>query len=280
VTVDESRERLADKVLGRLGPGGLIQAPSTARVLESALLLALLTRESLPGQEEARRFLKTALDTAEVDELQQAFAHAALGEVVDGEAMMRRALASFRHFSSSRKLVTFQVLLAELGAAEMPRDVPEFDIANQQAWLRMQLTAVNALIGRDADWAVLEPALRPGPPWQGNHLARLMALFALRRRVDVREPQLGIEQLPGGGLPFVTGLDVFATAIAGIALARIRPDDPRLATMADALAARQQPDGGFGFTTGVTQTDVDDTAYTIEFLRATNRHPDTVAAAE
>jgi ADP-ribose pyrophosphatase YjhB (NUDIX family) len=30
VTVDESRERLADKVLGRPGPGGLIQAPSTA----------------------------------------------------------------------------------------------------------------------------------------------------------------------------------------------------------------------------------------------------------
>ncbi|MCG0070014.1 terpene cyclase/mutase family protein, partial [Streptomyces tricolor] len=61
-----------------------------------------------------------------------------------------------------------------------------------------------------------------------------------------------------------------------------QPLDPRRAATADALAARQNPDGGFGFTVGVTQSDVDDTSYTLEFLRAAApvRHARTITAAE
>ncbi|MFG3023973.1 prenyltransferase/squalene oxidase repeat-containing protein [Streptomyces sp. NPDC048254] len=52
--------------------------------------------------------------------------------------------------------------------------------------------------------------------------------------------------------------------------------------MADALAAQQNPDGGFGYTVGVRQSDVDDTSYAIEFLRtaAPRTHTATIERAE
>jgi squalene-hopene/tetraprenyl-beta-curcumene cyclase len=290
------RDRLARRVLGQVGPIGLVAAPATSRVLESALLLALLTQEGLApdGAESARRYLKTTLDLDPPDPLQCAFARAALGEAVAGDQTVRAALSGFEHFSTARKMLTFQTLLAELGAAEYPRDVPAtaFQASNQQSWLRLQLSALKVMIApaavTDDDWTCLRPALRPGPVWEACHLARLVGLLALRRspahRQAVRETlvRVATEQLPGGGLPFVTGLDVFATAVAGTALARITPDHPQLAVMAGGLAAQQNPDGGFGFTVGVAQSDVDDTAYSIEFLRAVaaQRHADVILAAE
>jgi squalene-hopene/tetraprenyl-beta-curcumene cyclase/sporulenol synthase len=52
--------------------------------------------------------------------------------------------------------------------------------------------------------------------------------------------------------------------------------------MAGALAAQQNPDGGFGYTVGVRQSDVDDTSYAIEFLRtaAPRTHTATIERAE
>lgn len=293
------RERLARRVLDQVGPTGLVRAPVTSRVLESALLLALLTQEGLAPQdaESARHYLKTTLDVDPPDPLQCAFGRAALGEAVAGDRAVRQALSGFEHFSTARKLLTFQTLLAELGAAEYPRDVPAaaFQVSNQPSWVRLQLTALKvmtapAMVTGD-DWAYLEPALQPGPAREGNHLARLVALLALRRsrahRQAVRETlvRVATEQLPGGGLPFITSLDVFATAIAGKALARITPGHPQLAVIANGLAAQQNSDGGFGYTVAVTQSDVDDTSYSIEFLRAVaaqqhRRHTDVILAAE
>ncbi|MCE0444659.1 hypothetical protein LT493_02535 [Streptomyces tricolor] len=265
--------------LERIGPNGLIPAPGSSRVLESALLLALLTKEDLApaAADLTRRYLKHTLDTDPPDALQCAFARAALGDALTGSTTVRDALASFDHFSTPRKLLTFQTLLTEITDGAHRRDLPAdaFDAHGQQAWLQLQMLALKTITAPRAatsdDWSRLALALRPGPPWQANHLARLVALLALRKHPThqpaVREALLRIsaEQQPGGGLPFVTGMDVFASAVAGIALTRTRPLDPRLAATADALAARQNPDGGFGFTVGVTQSDVDDTSYTLEF---------------
>lgn len=276
------RERLARRVLAQIGPTGLVRAPTMSRVLESALLLSLLTQEGLAPEdaESARRYLKTTLDLDPPDPLQCAFGRAALGKAVPRDWTVREALSGFEHFSTARKLLTFQTLLAELGAVEYPRDVPTatFQTSNQASWTRLLLSALKVMTApaavTDDDWACLEPALQPGPVWEASYFARLVGLLALRHspahRQAVRETlvRVATEQLPGGGLPFITGMDVFATAIAGIALARITPDHPQLVVMADGLAAQQNPDGGFGFTVGVTQSDVDDTAYSIEFLRA------------
>ncbi|MER5641776.1 prenyltransferase/squalene oxidase repeat-containing protein [Kitasatospora sp. NPDC002227] len=302
------RDRLAARVTEQVGPDGLVRAPCESRVLESALLLHLLTVEEQDGhaRERLTRYLKTVLDLDPPDAVQIAVARAALGEAVPGDEYARRALggaaavprqctpagqpswslAELEHFTADRKRLTFRVLLAELGAAERlgGRPVPPeaFEEAGAQSWLGLQLAALKVLAHQGGvgpaptarDWAALAPALRLGPVWEGNHLARLLGLLALRkdpvRRPGVRRAlaQVAAELRPDGGLPFVTGLDVFATAIGGLALADTTRPTALLARMGEALAARQHPDGGFGFTRGVGQSDVDDTAYAAEFFRA------------
>jgi squalene-hopene/tetraprenyl-beta-curcumene cyclase/sporulenol synthase len=245
-----------------------------------------------------RYYLTTQVASASVDVLQRAFAQIALGEADTDSGIVRAALRSFDHFSAARKQLMFQTLLAELGAADFPTDgLAAFDAPNQQSWLQLEMCALKVLVACGAqqratitatDWNSLAHAVQPGPVWEGNHLARLLGLLALRHHPDhrpaVRETlvRVAAELRPDGGLPFITGMDVFATAIAGTALTRTSSDSALLARMADGLAAQQHPDGGFGFTVHVGQSDVDDTSYAIEFLRgaAPLRYADAVADAE
>lgn len=296
------RDRLAHRVSARVGPNGLIAAPCESRVLESALLLHLLETECVApvAADQLRRYLKAQITTDPPDTLQCTFARLSLGE---GEsktagAAIGEALSSFEHFSAARKQLMFQTLLAELGAATFPPHAPAmFNADRQQSWLQLEMCALKVMAAYAAgtpttvtadDWARLAPAVQLGPVWEGNHLARLLGLLALRHhrahRPAVRETlgRITAELRPDGGLPFITGMDVFATAIAGIALNRTRPDDALAARMADALAAEQHPDGGFGYTVDVSQSDVDDTSYAIEFLRAAAplRHSAVITAAE
>jgi squalene-hopene/tetraprenyl-beta-curcumene cyclase/sporulenol synthase len=269
-------------------------------VLESALLLHLLEAESLAPDavRRLRRYLTTQLTTAPPDVLQTAFGRVALGEADVDSDVVRAALSSFDHFSLARKQLMFQTLLAELGAAHFPSDVAAACGApHQQRWLQLELAALKVMAAHGtgthdavtaADRAGLARAVRPGPVWEANHLARLLGLLALRHhpghRPRVRETlrRVAAELRPDGGLPFITGMDTFATAIAGIGLARTSADRALITRMVDALAAEQHPDGGFGFTVHVTQSDVDDTSYAVEFLRAAapRRHAAAVTAAE
>ncbi|GAA0700604.1 hypothetical protein GCM10010193_64210 [Kitasatospora atroaurantiaca] len=294
------RDRLARRVAARVGPDGLLQAPCESRVLESALALRLLTAEQADPDtcERLTRYLKTTLDTGPPDAVQTALARAALGETVPGDTSAERALASIDHFTAARKRLMFQTLLAELGAADHPRCSPDaFDARGQQSWLHLEMTAVKVIAAHGSgnpgaltaqDWAALMPAVRPGPAWECNNLARLVGLLALRRnpahRPAVRRtlPYVTAGLRPDGGLAFISGMDVFATATAGLALAGAGQRTPLLGLMAEAVGAQQNPDGGFGFHPGVSQSDVDDTSYGIEFLRATapDRHRRTIASAE
>ncbi|WP_086815885.1 prenyltransferase/squalene oxidase repeat-containing protein, partial [Streptomyces cacaoi] len=193
----------------------------------------------------------------------------------------------------------FQTLLAHLGSAPWPRvPLERYEAPGQQTWLGLEMAALKVIAahgtGRtgqlcEGDFLALSPALRPGPAWEANHLARLLALLALRtdpaRRNETAAAvtQVARQLRPDGGLPFITGMDVFATATGGLALtAAGYGAHPAVHCMADALATQQHADGGFGFMRGVRQSDADDTAYALEFLRATapRRHAGAVAAAE
>lgn len=295
------RDRLARRVFDRVGPAGLVDAPCESRVLESALLLSLLEAERIAPDAAARlrHYLRTTLDTSPPDAVQAAFGRAALGEIVPGSTIVRETLSSFAHYTADRKRLMFQTLLAELGAADFPAvPLTAFNSYDKPNWLPLQTRALMIMAAwgtgtpnaiTEDDWATLLPAVRPGPVWEGNHFARLVSLLALRKhpghRQAVRDTlhRIAVHDLrPDGGVPFITGLDLFATAIAGIGLAGIRPGTAPLTDMADAFAAHQQPDGGFCYATGVAQTDVEDTSYGIEFLRAAapRQHARTIAAAE
>ncbi|WP_075693679.1 prenyltransferase/squalene oxidase repeat-containing protein [Streptomyces acidiscabies] len=295
------RDRLALRVGNLFGADGLLPAPVESRVLESALLLALVA-DLLPGHpahDRLARYLKHTLDTAPPDPLQTAVARAALDDGVTAAHAADAELDRFAHFTAGRKRLMFHTLLAALGAAPYPRIPWEaYAAPGEQSWLVRQMTALKAIAahGRkrpdqvgDTEWATLEETVHGGRIWEGNHLARLLALLALRhhptrRAAAVRGTEDTLRHLrPDGGLPFITGMDVFTTALAGLALiAAGQARHPALPGAADALAALQHDDGGFGFTRGVRQSDTDDTAYCLEFLRATapTRHARTVRRAE
>ncbi|WP_329496341.1 prenyltransferase/squalene oxidase repeat-containing protein [Kitasatospora herbaricolor] len=293
------RDRLARRVAARVGPDGLLRAPCESRVLESALALWLLTAERAAPQARRRlaRYLRDTLDGRPPDAVQRALGRAALGTAGPADRAAARELV-VDDFTADRKRLMFATLLAELGAGEFPRVRPEaYDVRGQQSWLQLEMTSLKIMAAygtgapglvTGADWDVLAPAVRPGPAWECNNLARLLGLLALRkhpgRRPAVRRA-LG-DVLAGlgadGGLPFITGMGLFATATAGLALVRCGYAGPLVDRMADALAGRQNPDGGFGFHPGVTQSDVDDTSYAVEFLRGTGaaRHRRRIRAAE
>lgn len=297
----EARERLARRVLARVGADGLLAAPCESRVLESALLLHLVTglTPADPARDRLTRYLKRTLDTAPPDPIQHAVARAVLGEAVTGDTETERALARFAHFTVDRKRTMFQTLLAHLGAAPWPTlPLTAYEAHGQQSWLALEMAALRILAAHGTgrtealtphDWAALAPALGTGPVWEANHLARLLALLALRtdpvRHTEVAAAvtRIARDLRPDGGLPFITGMDVFATATGGLALtASGYGAHPAVARMGQGLAALQHADGGFGFTRGVRQSDADDTAYAVEFLRATApaRHAVAIAAAE
>ncbi|HEX8539816.1 MAG TPA: prenyltransferase/squalene oxidase repeat-containing protein, partial [Cystobacter sp.] len=85
-----------------------------------------------------------------------------------------------------------------------------------------------------------------------------------------------------GGIPFIAGLEIFCTATAGLALAGAGAEPALLSRMADYLVGEQKPDGGWAYAEDVHQTDVDDTAYCLEFLRALDpvHHAQAITRAE
>ncbi|MFC8489212.1 prenyltransferase/squalene oxidase repeat-containing protein [Streptomyces sp. NPDC057235] len=287
--LDRARARLAARLLAAAGPDGLLRAPCDSRMLESALALRLLTVTDVDpdARERLVRRLKTGLDGGAPDPVQEAAARAALGEYADGRGALARLLGGFDHFTAGRKHLMFRTVLAELGAdgfPELPDPASAFEARGQQRWLITEMAALKVLHafgtrspGRvtEDDWRTLEPCALPGPPPYGNHLARILALLALRLRpryaaaVRARARELRDVLRGDGGLPFLTGMDVFATATGGLALAGAGAPAPALRALADSLTVHQNPDGGWGFERGVGQSDVDDTAYCVEFLRTT-----------
>jgi len=164
-------------------------------------------------------------------------------------------------------------------------DLPPSRYRGQAVWTEVSLCASKILHdhahGRcdEADQAFLTCHLANCEPvrvWQGNVLAHLIALHALR----TFEPGglltvNGIEAVAAirpcdGGVPFVTSQDVFGTALAGIALVAGGGPPQLIARMADWVAAQQLPDGGWGYSTDTSQTDVDDASRCIHFLHLAN----------
>ncbi|MEU8761543.1 prenyltransferase/squalene oxidase repeat-containing protein [Streptomyces sp. NPDC048659] len=297
------RDRLARRVAGSAGPDGLLPAPCESRVLESALALALLTAERAEPEAAARltAYLRTALRTDPPDPFQRAVAHAVLGDAGrggDAERALTAGLDGFEHFTAGRKRLMFGTVLAALGAGAFPA-VPweAYDTRPQQSWLHVEMKALKVLAAhgtgrpdavRAEDWRALLPALEPGPAWECNNLAQLLALLALRHsprhRPALREV---LKHVAGrlradGGIPFIEGMNVFTTAAAGLALSLLPEPPAPLVPMADALALRANRDGGYGFHAGVGQSDADDTCYVLEFLRraAPERHRAAIAGAE
>jgi hypothetical protein len=125
----------------------------------------------------------------------------------------------------------------------------------------------------DDDVAVLRAARRPGAVWERHLLAHLLVLHALAylpgNEETVREGLRAVlpYQREDGGFPFVSDVDTWCTATAGVALAVAGAPPAALDRIARQLVARQRPSGGWSITEGVELTDVDDTSVALEFLQ-------------
>ncbi|MFI0418898.1 prenyltransferase/squalene oxidase repeat-containing protein [Spongiactinospora sp. 9N601] len=290
----DARGRLIGFLAGRVAPDGRLLDACESRILESALFLRLLQAEDTgPGEQQA---LTAYLTMAEpVDEGSAIIRAAALGH--PDPARADRFRATFTHSTGERKQVLLATVFALFDLAPMA-DLPVVPYGGQALWTELILCASN-ILGAHArgrsdpeDQAFLAGRLATGTllgrPWQGNVLAHLIALHALRT-FEPKGALLGTglaavsgTRRPDGGVPFVGSQDVYLTAMAGIALAACGERPDVVTRMADWIASAQLPDGAWGYCTETVQTDVDDTSRCVEFLRAVDpgRYQAVITAAE
>ncbi|QDY75174.1 prenyltransferase/squalene oxidase repeat-containing protein [Streptomyces qinzhouensis] len=290
------RNRVARHLAVQVDGEGALKDRCAGRIIESALLLLLLRKErALPrAQKELQDYLQHARPKGA---LERVIADALLGRPCDAGDVLN--LGRSRHGTGARKRLLLETILLLCGLLPdgARPDPGSIGPRPQAVWTELTLCAATVLhvyadrgAGRDGvpgdavqqqelleyqDLLVRRLAAFPaGRVWEGNALAHLVALHALHLyRPGCELMREGIEALvrlrgPDGGVPFIDGQEVFVTALAGVALAPVPGHARLVARMGRYLASRQHADGGWGYNENTTQTDVDDTARCVEFLRA------------
>lgn len=281
--------RLTDHLASAVDDRGAVQDRCGSRILESVLMLALLRKERIypDTQKTLTRFVRTRRAQSTLIELEKHLADASLSDPPH-PADTAGLLAGFNHFTAARKRLMFTTYLAILGTARHDEtvDPATIDYQGHASWVGMTLCAVKVLnaYGRgtpdlvgDEDRAFLTSQVTNGSRrevWEGHLSAYLLTLLAISEFAPgsrlVRE---GIDRTlrhrnRDGGLPFITDMTIFLTALAGSALRQAHADPALVRRMGEYVAVHQAPDGGWPYTEGITQTDVDDTSCSAEFLRA------------
>ncbi|MFI9764995.1 prenyltransferase/squalene oxidase repeat-containing protein [Streptomyces sp. NPDC051963] len=293
-------ERLRDRLNSRVEEDGLVRDQCGSRVLESALLLSLLRKtRTLPTVHDGLTgYLRNARPDGPMDTM---IVEAAMGQPGQHDRAVAY-LNEFRHHTGARKRLMLSTLLSLTGVmpTDTNTDAHTLHYQGYAAWTELSLCAIKILHGHaraghaavsTADRNYLAGRLASASldqVWEGNALAHLIALHALHAcQPDSPLLHNGIAALcrirnSDGGLPFIAGQEIFVTALAGRALAAARAPQSLLIQMGDRISGLQQRDGGWGYTETTSQTDVDDTAVCIEFLRITDtaRYRQVLARAE
>ncbi|MFI1286520.1 prenyltransferase/squalene oxidase repeat-containing protein [Streptomyces sp. NPDC020858] len=280
--------RLRARLISRVEPDGAVRDPCHSRVLESALLFALLERTRL---EPAVRSRVAAYLTGHRDSpipLDRLLARSALGSrepAVAGVLDVEQFLAHAPNFTGGRKRAFLHAVLLLLGAAPGTAwpGADAFDLRGLHTWARVQVTAVKAVLAHAhrlphlieaTDLDLLVSTQRPGTVWEGNLLIHLSVLHALAplpgyHRLISEGIRTALEhQRPDGGMPFICDEDTWVTATAGVALHAAGAPTPVLDTIAGRLLRLQQPGGGWSFTEQAGLADVDCTSVAVEVLHA------------
>ncbi|MGW7328279.1 prenyltransferase/squalene oxidase repeat-containing protein [Streptomyces sp. NPDC054840] len=283
---------LRSRLLHRMQPDGTVRSPCHSRVLESALLLALLDRTGLhPGP---RRRLAAYLSSHcdDPDPLDRLLARAALhhppdpARPVDVEDFLARS----PHFTGPRKRALLSAVLLLLNAApaeELSEEISAeaFSLHGLHTWARVQVTAVKTILTHarghhppDSDLELLASTQRPGIVWEANLLIHLSVLHALlpvpgHSALLNQGVRTALQhQRPDGGIPFIRDEDTWVTATAGTALHAAGAAASVVDLIARRLVALQHSGGGWSYTDGVQLTDVDCTSVAVEVLHLAGPH--------
>jgi squalene-hopene/tetraprenyl-beta-curcumene cyclase len=288
-----ARNYLAQHVLDGIAADGSIRGECDSRVLESALALLLLQRQNAhpAACERIVGYLHSQWSADALDP----FHHVLTASVLGWDARTSAAeaietyLSSFEHHTSRRKRIFFSILLELVSGEDLQLGLrPEhFAVNGEQRWVVVMMRALEILyfaqhgqtelITEDRVELLLETTgPNPGGTWEQyllGHLLTLLALSVLPAHASVVTRCIDAlleHQRPNGGFGFITRMEIFASATAGLGLIGAGIDRGSLYAVGDFLAQHQQPDGGWGYALGVLQTDLDDTAYCVEFLRSLN----------
>ncbi|MEV6431671.1 prenyltransferase/squalene oxidase repeat-containing protein [Nocardia sp. NPDC051463] len=285
--LDEAAERLSARVLARLDNFGAMREPCHSRVLESALALRLLERfdEADESRRRLRDYLRTHHDSD--DSLDRLLVEVALrqpGDTAMSQANFDEFVARAPAFTAARKQMLIDAVLVLFDVPPSAQyDLAEVATIGLHSWAAVQVTALKVILAaatgrrdliRTGDVALLLSTQREPGIWEANVLIHLSVLHALALLPDTEEViaagigKLLTELRSDGGLPFISDTDTWCSATAGVALSAIGAPRDRLLPLAQHLAAQQLPNGGWSFTDGVLQSDVDDTSVAIEFLHS------------
>ncbi|MER7768670.1 prenyltransferase/squalene oxidase repeat-containing protein [Kitasatospora sp. NPDC096140] len=280
--------RLRAHLLSRVDPDGAVRDSCHSRVLESALLLALLDRTRQEPAARGRVAAYLAGHRNSPQPLDRLLARAALGgrpamaDLPDVEVLLRQA----PDFTGARKRALLHAVLVLLGATPdpAPPGVDAFDLRGLHTWARVQVTAVKAVLAHahrqpnliDApDLELLRSTQRPGTVWEANLLIHLSVLHALapvpgHQHVITDGIRTALQyQRPDGGMPFICDEDTWLTATAGLALHTTKAPVAVLDAVAGRLLRLQQPGGGWSYTEHARLADVDCTSVAVEVLHVT-----------
>ncbi|MFI7235661.1 prenyltransferase/squalene oxidase repeat-containing protein [Streptomyces cyaneofuscatus] len=276
---------------GRVRADGGLHEPCESRVLESALMLALLdrTRQQPAARNRLAAYLRSQRDSPDV--LDRLLARAALDRddpLPPGALDVDQVLARAPDFTGPRKRALIHMVLGILGVPVADTPAPDaYSLTGLHTWAHVQVTAVKVVLGHhhtgphqvtEADLDLLRSTQWPGTVWEGNLLIHLSVLHALAPLPgEHRLVSEGIRtalwlQRPDGGMPFIRDEDTWVTAAAGIALHAAGASAPVLDAIAGRLVKLEHPDGGWSYTEGARLTDVDCTSAALEVLHLADPH--------
>ncbi len=292
-----SLDRAIAFVLAHRSTEGRLIGGCSGRALESALVLHLFRRTDHAPQLHAglaafchRALLQDPAELSHASQLDRRLSDVICELVLDGGlgpsglTALGRALTAFDHPTLWRKRVLIEVVLAELGglppcASPLPPTV--VGAGSAHLWVSILLASLRILqlchldrpheVG-EQEIAGLVATQSTDGSWEQHLLVTCIVLLALTRLG--RAPgacALGLRFLAGqlrpeGGIPFITNEDVWISCLGSMVLAEARVPAPELLATEHYLVQLQQPDGGWAYAEGVTQTDADDTSVSLTLL--------------
>jgi squalene-hopene/tetraprenyl-beta-curcumene cyclase len=294
-------ERLRTRLLDRVDENGALREPCRSRVLETALLLRLMERADFTSSARARLTAYLEARRNSEEPIARALARAALaGKATIPAELVSQLVSTAPEFTRSRKRLMIDALLTVFGAPpldELSQQAGAFSTIGLHPWAEVQVTAIKVILAeasaqphlvRAGDIELLRSTQRAPWVWEGNvlvHLLSLHALLPLPGTADIIRAGIAKaleHQRDDGGMPFVSDVDIWCTATAGMALSAVGVPHSALAPLARYLLAQQHANGGWAYTDRALLTDVDDTAVTLEFLRTMNQqeHTDAIKQAD
>lgn len=261
------------------GPGSFVDSKAKSRVLESAILLHILSKHELERDWQLRLRIYLENNIQAADPFSRLIASAVLGRTADASVAETLAqVMSNLQYGQRRKYALLKMLLVEVGMLPFSHaDVSPEHFAEQAThrFSKLYRSALEMLYARHAgvganpdDLDFLLGSQARNGSWEQQSLITLTAMLSMSAHDAFRRGLDFLKSIsrPDGGIPFCDNQNVWLTALTGLALQAGHASRDLLHPIADYLVSQQHENGGWSFTEDVVQTDTDDAANCLQVL--------------